>query len=311
MELTILGSGSATPRLDRVPTAHLIEENNHYYLIDCGEGTQFQFLKYKLKLSKIKAIFISHMHGDHFLGLPGLLSTMHLMGRNQPIHLFGPKGLKEIIDLHFNLGNTWLSYEIIFQETEQNHLNHIFSDEQFDVYSFPLNHRIICTGYKLVQKTKPRKLINELISVYNFTHDELKELKKGNNIKRNDGTIVLNDSVTTAPKPPISYAFCSDTAPFEELKNYLKGTDWLYHEATFLNDLKNKAILTFHSTTFDAASTAKEASVKNLIIGHYSSRYESVLPFKDEAEQIFKPVYLAYDGLKFDLEIHEDFDKRI
>lgn len=305
MELTILGSGSATPRLDRVPTAHLIEENNHYYLIDCGEGTQFQFLKHKLKLSKIKAVFISHMHGDHFLGLPGLLSTMHLMGRTQPVYLFGPKGLKELIDLHFNLGNTWLSYEIVYKETHQTNNELIYSDDLFEVYSFPLNHRVICNGYIFKQVAKPRNLINELIPFYNFSHQELKELKKGNDIKRLDGSIVINEKVTTAPKPPISYAFCSDTAPFNSLVSYIEGVDWLYHEATFLKDLKSKAINTFHSTTSDAAQNAKDAQVKNLIIGHYSSRYDEISDFKLEAEQIFKPVYLAYDGLKLNLENQE------
>lgn len=302
MELTILGSGSATPRLDRVPTAHLLEENNHYYLIDCGEGTQFQFLKYKLKLSKIKAIFISHMHGDHFLGLPGLLSTMHLMGRKQPIYLFGPKGLKELIDLHFNLGNTWLNFEIIFKQNQQENYDLIFDDEQFDVFSFPLNHRISCNGYRFVQKVKSRNIISELISVYQLNHNEIRELKAGNDVQRPDGSIIYHQKVTTAPKLPTSYAFCSDTAPFSSLVEYVKNVDWLYHEATFLNDLKDKAINTFHSTTGNAAQIAKDAQVKNLIIGHYSARYDDVSQFKKEAEEIFKPVFIAFDGLNLDLE---------
>lgn len=302
MKLLILGSGSATPRLDRLPTSQLIEQGNNLYLIDCCEGTQFQFLKYKVKPSRLKAIFISHLHGDHYLGLPGLLSTFHLQGRKEPIHLFGPLEIKNLLEHHFLIGATWLGYEIRYHVLTENEKTAIYSDDEIEVSAFPLNHRIACYGYQFAEKQKQRKINKGLIDEFKLTHEEIRILKTGKDVKRQDGKKLQFEKLTFVSHTPVIYSFCSDTAPFDELNDFIINSDWLYHEATFVESLKQKAIDTFHSTAADAAKAAQKANVSNLILGHFSARYDDLEQFKSEAQSYFEKVYLAFDGALFELD---------
>lgn len=297
--VTILGSGSALPTTHANQSAQVIEMDNQLFLMDCGEATQINLRKRKVKMQKIDHIFISHLHGDHYFGLVGLLSTMHLLGRKKTLHIHSPKGLKETVDVHFRNGNSNMGYEIVFQEVkEAGQL--VYEDEKILVSSLPLKHRISCFGYKFQEKKKDRKLIAEKLEEYNIPNYARHALTKGEDFKSaEDGTLIKNAELTFDPEPPKSYAYCSDTAFYEKLVSYIKDVDLLYHEATFLDEEKEWAKTTYHSTSKQAAEIAHLSNAKKLIVGHFSSRYKNRERFLQEGRQLFKNMWIAEEGTQY------------
>jgi ribonuclease Z len=302
LKLTILGCHSATPRVNPHPTAQLLEIKNHHFLIDCGEGTQVQLRKYSIKFSKINHIFISHLHGDHIFGLVGLISTFHLLNRENELHLYGPKGIKEIIVLQLKLSNSWTHYPLIFHELTSKKSELLFEDSKVEVHTIPLNHRIYTNGFLFKEKIGERKLSMSAISTYKEIEIcDYQNLKNGRDFKLKNGDIIKNESLTFDPSAPISYAFCSDTNYFPKIVPQIKNVNCLYHEATFLRDKEKLAEKTKHSTAEQAAEIAKKANVKQLIIGHYSGRYKNIALFKTEAIEIFENTFLAEAGKTFEI----------
>ena len=299
INLTILGCHSATPRTNTHTTSQFLEINNRYFLVDCGEGTQVQLRKYKIKFSKISRIFISHLHGDHFFGLIGLISSFGLLNRDKELHIYGPKGIKEIITLQLRLSKSWVNFDLFFHELESVESKMIFEDEKVAVYTIPLKHRVYTNGYLFKEKTGERKLNIEAIREYKEIEIcDYQNLKNGKDYTLKNGKIIANKTLTFNPTKPLSYAFCSDTQYKPEITSIIKNVDLLYHESTFLKDRENLCEKTGHSTAEHAAKIAKQAKVKQLILGHYSSRYKDLEVFKQEAETIFKEVILAEAGMK-------------
>ena len=300
MKLTILGCYSATPRTNTNPTAQVLDIQNHLFLIDCGEGTQVELRRNKIKFARIKHIFISHLHGDHFFGLVGLISTFRLLTREADLHIYGPKGLKDIITLQMKLSESWTNYQLIFHELNSKESECVFEDDKVEVYTIPLNHRVYTNGFLFKEKEKERKLDvtaaeNEHINVAYY-----RKLKQGFDVINEDGKLIKNEMVTSEGKKPLSYAFCSDTMYDESIIPIINGVDVLYHESTFLDKNKKLAEPTKHSTAKQAATIAKKANVKKLILGHYSTRYDGINDFKVEANSIFNNVVLAEDGKVFE-----------
>ncbi|WP_016990843.1 ribonuclease Z [Flavobacterium sp. ACAM 123] len=300
MKLTILGCYAATPRTFTNPTSQLLEIKNRLFLIDCGEGTQVQLRKNKVRFSKINHIFISHLHGDHFFGLIGLVSTFTLLNRNTDLHIYGPKGIKEIIKLQLRLANSWTNYGLHFHELESKESEIIFEDDKVVVSTIPLKHRIYTNGFLFEEKMDKRKLNTNAVQNYEIDKCYFQNIKNGKDIILDDGRVIENGELTFDPIPPKSYAFCSDTAYNEAIIPLIKGVDVLYHESTFLESEETLAGKTMHSTAKEAATIALKANVKQLVLGHYSTRYENISIFKEEAETIFPEVLLADDGRSFD-----------
>lgn len=297
LKLTILGCHSATPRVNANPTSQFLEIKNHNFLIDCGEGTQVQLRKYSIKFSKIKHIFISHLHGDHFFGLVGLISTFSLLNRENELHVYGPKGIKEIITLQLKLSSSWTHFPLLFHELSSKEPELIFEDTKVEVHTIPLNHRIYTNGFLFKEKLGERKLNMNAVHEYDEIETcDYQNLKIGRDYKLENGTVIKNNLLTTDPISPKSYAFCSDTSYFPEIIPQIKNVTCLYHEATFLKDKENLATTTKHSTAEQAAKIANEANVKQLVIGHYSGRYKNKNDFLDEAAPIFKNTVLAIEG---------------
>ncbi|MGJ8593634.1 MAG: ribonuclease Z [Aquaticitalea sp.] len=302
MKLTILGCYSATPRTDTNPTAQVLEMNNHMFLIDCGEGTQVELRRNKIKFARIKHIFISHLHGDHFFGLVGLISTFHLLTRETELHIYAPKGLKEVITLQMKLADAWTNFQLIFHELTSRSSELIFEDEKVEVYTIPLDHRIYTNGFLFKEKEGDRHLDIPAVIEANIDIAYYRKLKQGFDVENKDGILIDHKKVTTLPTPTKSYAFCSDTAYYESIIPIIKGVDVLYHESTFLEKNAKLAPKTKHSTAKEAAMIAKKADVGTLILGHFSTRYDNLKEFKTEAQTIFKPVKLARDGKKFNFD---------
>ena len=300
MRLQILGCYAATPRTLSNPTAQVLEIKNHLFLIDCGEGTQVQLRKNKIKFSRIKHIFISHLHGDHFFGLPGLISTFRLLGRDKELHIHGPKGIKEAITLLMRLGNSWTNYPLLFHELESNEPQIIFEDENVEVTTIPLDHRIYTNGFLFREKESERKLDIRAVEKYSIDKVHYREIKRGKDFTLSNGELIPNTELTLDPPPPKSYAYCSDTGYFELIVPLIKDSDVLYHEATFLESESHLSSTTKHSTAKEAATIAREAGVGKLILGHFSTRYKNIERFKEEAQEIFDTVELADDGKIFE-----------
>ncbi|MBC7607424.1 MAG: ribonuclease Z [Burkholderiales bacterium] len=300
MKLTILGCYAATPRTITNPTSQLLEIRNRMFLIDCGEGTQVQLRKNKIKFSKINHIFISHLHGDHFFGLVGLVSTFMLLNRANDLHIYGPKGIKEVILLQLRLSNSWTNFGLYFHELESKISEVIFEDEKVIVKTIPLKHRVYTNGFLFQEKIGDRKLNIDAIKKLEIEACYYQKIKNGKNITLNDGSIVDNVLVTFDPIPVKSYAFCSDTAYDETIVSTIRNADILYHESTFLESEHHLSEKTMHCTAIEAATIALKANVKQLILGHYSTRYESITHFREEAETVFPNVLLADDGVCFD-----------
>lgn len=300
MKLTILGCFSATPQVHTNPTAQILEIKNHTFLIDCGEGTQVELRRHKVKFVKIKHIFISHLHGDHCFGLAGLVSTFRLLTREADLHIYAPKGLKEVITLQMKLSDSWTNFKLIFHELNSKISEKIYEDDKVEVHTIPLDHRIYTNGFLFKEKLGDRKL--DMNAVLNADIDVAyyRKLKQGADVPDNKGIIVKNESVTRDPKPPKSYAFCSDTAYNESIVPIIKDVNVLYHESTFIEKNESLALPTKHSTAKQAATIAKKANVGQLILGHYSTRYDDLSVFKKEAETIFPNVELARDGKTFE-----------
>lgn len=301
MKLTILGCYAATPRTFTNPTSQILEIKNRLFLIDCGEGTQVQLRKNKIKFSKINQIFISHLHGDHFFGLIGLISTFSLLNRNNDLAIYGPKGIKEIIMLQLRLSNSWPNFGLHFHELTSNQSELIYEDDKVTVKTIPLKHRVYTNGFLFQEKLASRKLNIEVVQKYQIEKCYFQNIKNGKDILLDDGTVVLNKELTFDPEIPKSYAFCSDTAYNEDILPIIENVAVLYHEATFLESEEKLATKTMHSTAIEAATIAKKAQVQQLILGHYSTRYNNINLFKEEAETVFPTVLLADDGKTFDL----------
>ncbi len=300
MKLTILGCYAATPRTFTNPTSQVLEVKNHLFLIDCGEGTQVQLRKHKIRFSKINHIFISHLHGDHFFGLPGLISTFRLLGRDKEMHIYGPKGIEKAINLLLKLGNSWTNYKLIFHELTSNTVEDIFEDHTVRVQTIPLNHRVYTNGFLFKEKLAARTLDINKAMHYGIDKCYFQNIKNGKDIVLNDGRTIANDELTFDPPKPMSYAFCSDTVYKPDIVPQITKVDVLYHEATFLEAQSELAIKTKHCTAKEAASIAKQANVGLLILGHYSTRYASIELFREEALEVFDKVLLADDGKVFD-----------
>jgi ribonuclease Z len=299
--LKILGSNSAAPAYNRHPTSQLLHIEQEYFLIDCGEATQMQLNRYKIRFTRINHIFISHLHGDHYLGLVGLLSTMHLNKRTEDLYLYGPGGLVDILSLQFKYSDTRLNYRIHFRElTQQREL--IYQNDNLTVETIPLNHRIQCTGFLFREKPKKRR-INKEVLPGNLSLQQIIALKKGADLYNQQGErIFRNEDLTLPPRKSRSYAYCSDTRYQECLVAQLQGVDLLYHESTFLDKEAERACETFHSTAAQAARIAAQAGVQKLLLGHFSSRYKDLSPFLEEARQYFPQSYLALEGEEFSIE---------
>ncbi|NNC70517.1 MAG: ribonuclease Z [Flavobacteriaceae bacterium] len=302
LRLTILGCHSATPRTFAHPTSQFLEINNRSFLIDCGEGTQVQLRKYKIKFSKIDNIFISHLHGDHFFGLIGLVSTFGLLNREHDLHIYGPKGIKEIIELQLKLSNSYLQFDLVFHELESKESQLIYEDDKVEVSTIPLEHRVYTNGFLFKEKSGERRLNIEAVKRNpEIEICDYQNLKNGKDFISEDGTIINNDKLTFNPPKPVSYAYCSDTMFKPEITPIIEEVDLLYHESTFLKDKEDLTGKTKHSTAEQAAMIAQKANVGKLILGHYSSRYPDISLFKEEAETIFEHVALAEVGKIFDV----------
>ncbi|MBT8283771.1 MAG: ribonuclease Z [Flavobacteriaceae bacterium] len=296
MKLHILGCHAATPSLKGNPTSQVLDIRNHIFLIDCGEGTQVQLRKQKIKFTRINHIFISHLHGDHFFGLPGLISTFQLLGREKELHVYGPSGLKEVIFSLLKLGNSRTNYPLIFHELNKNSSELIFENEKVEVRTIPLNHRIYTNGFLFTEKPKERTLNIEAVAKYKVDKAFFKNIKNGKDVRLDSGEVILNDLLTFDPPSPKSYAYCSDTAFDLSIVPLIHSADLLYHESTFLSQEAHLAAKTKHSMAMEAAKIAKEAGVKRLLLGHFSTRYKQKKAFLDEASVIFPEVDLAEDG---------------
>ncbi len=295
-EVTILGSSSATPIFHRNPTSQILNINEKNLMIDCGEGTQQQMLRFGIKYHKIDHIFISHLHGDHFFGLIGLISSMHLNGRIKPLYLFAPMELKEILDLQFKHSGTIIKFPLEFFATQANTAETILETNDFSVETIILNHRIPCTGFKFKQKLKLRKIVKEKVNLLEVPADFYPLLKRGIDFVDKDGSVHKAEDLTSDPDIPRSYAYCSDTVADGSYFNQLKDVDTLYHESTFMNDMVDRAKETFHTTSLEAAQIAKEMNVTKLLIGHFSARYRDLTPLLLEARSVFEETYIANEG---------------
>jgi ribonuclease Z len=301
MKLSILGSSSALPTSERFPTAHVLNAHERLYLIDCGEGTQMQLRKNKIRFGKINHIFISHLHGDHVFGLYGLLSTFSLMGRTNTLHLYAPQNYENIFSSHLADFDIHLNFEIEFNGLSGNDPVKILDDKYLTVTSFPLEHRVPAYGFLFREKPYDRNIIKEYIEKYKIPVLRISSIKKGADFITADGTVIRNEEITHPGPDPLSYAYCSDTKYFMRLSSFIKGVDLLYHEATFDKSLKDLALMTGHSTTIDAARIASESEAKALIIGHFSARYKNINTLVEEARTLFPHTFPAIDGETYEI----------
>jgi ribonuclease Z len=296
-EITILGSGSSTPSLRRNPAAQLINIMENYFLVDCGEGTQIQMRKYKVKFQKIDHIFISHLHGDHYLGLIGMLQSMHLLGRKKNVHLYAHPDLKEMIDLHMKISQTRLTFSIVFHPLSYDASKVIFENKYITVSTVVLKHRIPCCGFVFKEKEKQYPLDTQSAKALNVPMYAFNALKRGEDVKLEDGRTIAFKEVTFHRPKSYSYAYCSDTAYLEKIIESIKGVDVLFHESTFTEELNDRAKETHHSTARQAATIAQKAEVGKLVLGHFSVRYKSTENFLAEASAVFPNTIAAEDGM--------------
>ncbi|MCO4294406.1 ribonuclease Z [Solitalea sp. MAHUQ-68] len=300
-EVTILGSSSATPAHHRYPTAQIVNYNQKYYMIDCGEGAQFQLSRYGFGYNKIDYIFISHLHGDHYLGLVGLISSMHLNGRSTELFIAGPPELLEIIEIQLKYSQTVLRYPLKFVPTQTNHPEIIFKNSEFEVETIILDHRIPCTGFLFRELPRGRRIIKEYIKQFNISPEYIPLIKGGADYTLPDGEVLPNAVLTIEPPKPRAYAYCSDTIMNMSILDQINGVDLLYHEATFLHDLQQRAADTFHTTARQAGEIATMAKAQKLIIGHFSARYRDLLPHLEECQTQFVNSFLAKEGFTFEV----------
>lgn len=301
-EVTILGCSSATPTVDRHPSAQIVNIRDTLILIDCGEGTQNQLLHYRIPHSRISAIFISHLHGDHYLGLNGLLATINFQGRNTPLDIYGPEPLEKMMYDHFNFSGTQVKFPLRFHITQDQHPELIAVTEKFSVTSIPLQHRIATTGFLFKEAQGLRHINVAACEALEIPFVHYQELKEGMDYTDPQGRVHSNGALTYAPSEPRSYAYISDTRFFSSLAEQIRGVDLLYHESTFLSDLKERARETFHSTSLDAAEMAVLAGARKLVLGHFSARYRDLTPLLIEAQTLFENSHLAIEGSRFNVD---------
>ncbi len=297
-EVTILGSSSALPTSQRNTTAQLINHAERFFLVDCGEGTQIQLRRFRIKFFRIDHVFISHLHGDHFFGLPGLLNTYNLLGRLKDLHLYGPPSLQEFINAikHFILHH--LSYKIIFHPLNFAEKALVYENKLLKVFSFPVSHKIPTCGFLFEEKKLPKNILKEAIEKYQISIQAIKAVKDGADFTLPDGKIIPNNEITVDSPCPRKYAFCTDTAYDEKIISYIKSSNVLYHEATFLDDMEDRAGETHHSTARQAAMLAKKTGAGKLLLGHFSSRYKNFKPFVHQASEEYNgEVVVTEDGM--------------
>lgn len=299
--LTILGSSSALPTSDRFLTAQVLNVNERFFLLDCGEGTQIQLRRCKIPFGKIRHIFISHLHGDHLFGLPGLLSTFNLLGRVCELHIYAHKTLKQIMNQFLGQFYTNLGFDVIYHPLEDDKYSLVYEDKSIQVFSFPLRHRIPCWGFLFKEKKKLRNIKKELISLYGIPIREIINIKNGNDFITEDGNKISNKILTIEPLKTKSFAYITDTEALQSIVEIIKGVDLLYHESTFLNEDSELASLTGHSTAAEAANIASKAGVSRLVIGHFSTRYKNYSNFLEQAKAVFPNVIMAEDGKTFEI----------
>ncbi len=300
-KLHILGSGSALPVSSHFPTCHILELRDKQFMIDCGEGTQIRMREMGIKTNRLGHIFISHLHGDHCLGLIGLITSFGMLNRTADLHIHAHSDLQKILQPQLDFFCTELSFQVIFHAVNPTEHQLIYEDRSVEVYSIPLIHRVPTCGFLFKEKEGLRHIIREKVDFYQVPVWQLNRIKKGEDFVTEEGETIPNHVLTTDPTPTLSYAYCSDTLYNEKIISIVKDVDWLYHEATFLNSESLRAKKTLHSTAEQAAKIAKEANVKNLIIGHYSTRYRSKKKHLEEAKSVFENTYLAEDKKSFDL----------
>lgn len=299
LELTILGCNSALPTSNRYPTAQVLEVPGRCFLIDCSEGTQMQLRRNRIGFNKIQNIFISHLHGDHYFGLIGLISTMNLMGIKKNLNIYAPAELETLIAPLLDFIKAEMTVKLVFHHLKFDAPQTIFEDKKLEVISFPLKHSIPTAGFLFREKPKPANIRKDLIKYYNIPIAKIKDIKAGADFITNEGKTISNKILTIPAPAPKSYAFCSDTAYSPKIAETIKGVDLLYHEATFLNELEDFAKKTLHSTTKQAAQIAKLCGAKKLIIGHYSARFKNTKTFEEEAREVFDNTEATYDGAKY------------
>lgn len=300
-DLNILGCGSALPTTRHNASSQVINLRDKLYMIDCGEGTQLQMRKMKIKFSRLNHIFISHLHGDHSLGLPGLVSTLGMLGRMGDLFIYGPAEVGEYVQVIAKLFCQGSPFQMKFQAVDTNNYNLVMEDRSVSVYSLPMKHRVPCCGYLFVEKERSPHIIREMIDFYKIPISKIELIKQGADFVTEEGEVIPNKILTRPAEPAKRYAYCSDTAFFPKIIPYIEGVDLLYHEATFLEADSARAYETFHSTTKQAASIARDAQVKKLLIGHYSARYIDLLPLEKEARSIFHNTLLANEGMVLSL----------
>lgn len=295
-ELTILGSSSALPTSDKYPTAQVLNVLGRFFLIDCGEGTQIQLRRQKIGFSKIKHIFISHLHGDHYYGLIGLISTLNLLGLKTDLHIYSPSELKDLLQPQLDFLKGGMNLNLTFHPLNFKKQQLIYADKRVEIFSFPVKHSISTCGFLFKEIEKQRNMRKEAIEYYQIPIAQIKEIKAGADFVSDEGKIIANELLTTSPPAPRSYAFCTDTAFHPPLAEIVKDVDLLYHEATFLEEMRDFAKRTRHSTAIDAATIAKMAGAKKLIIGHFSSRFHDIKLFENEAKTVFENTEAAKEG---------------
>jgi ribonuclease Z len=295
--VTILGNNSALPAFDRHPTSQVVTLDDQLFLVDCGEGTQMQLARYKIRWGRINHIFISHLHGDHYFGLPGFLNSMGLLNREHDLHLYAPAPVREILQLQFDAANTALPYQLHFHALEKEMV--LLKTERLKVSCFATRHRIPCFGFRFEQVKPPRRLNPEKAVQYEIPAAFYDRLKWGENYTNKKGDLILNEWVTDPAPKPKSYAYCADTIYDEDLIDKVQGVDLLYHETTYLKDLHERAAARFHATTVQAAQIALKAKVGRLLIGHFSSKYDKLDLFEEEAKEVFPNTSLAIEGVTY------------
>ncbi len=300
MKVTILGNNSALPAFGRHPSAQAVSVWGEVLLIDCGEGAQVQMQRYGIKWRNIWHIFISHMHGDHYFGLPGLINSMSLLGRVAPLHVYAPLELQEILDKILQVADTKLSYELHFHPLPSES-SVLVDNDKFSVTCFPVEHRIFCHGFLIERKTKGRKLLPEKCREYEIPAYFYERLKQGENYEKQDGTVVKNEWVTTQGPSAKRYAYCADTIFTDSYLPFIKDVDTLYHECTYLESDADKAAGRYHCTARQAAEIASKANAKQLLLGHFSSKYRDLEPFKEEATPVFANVQITTEGTAYEI----------
>ena len=300
--IRILGSSSALPTSHRFSPAHLLNANEHFFLIDCGEGTQIQLRRYRVNLSKLNHIFISHIHGDHVFGIFGLLSSFSLLGKETPVHIYGPDLLEDMLLDHLKYFQSELSFELMIHKINCRRSAIIYQNEQIEVRSIPLTHRVPTCGFLFTEKTQDRNIRKEMVERYQIPVKEIARIKNGSHHTTGDGTVIPNTTLTLPPFQQRSYAYCSDTEFSESLVSYVRNVDILFHESTFADEDRKLAKTTGHSTTTQAAEIAKSAGAGKLLIGHFSSRYKDVQVLEKQARTIFPETIAVNDGDLFEIE---------